>query len=657
MKIEQKLTHNFRTITILCIILLCSGCNRIHPPIAQRISSEELINGTRVNDPYNWMKNQSDPKTLAYIRDENAYADHYFNGISNLKDNLFKELEDHSEYEHKQGTLPILKGDYYYYSRIPSGKKFPVHFRKLNEEKANEEKLLDENEFAKGSQQFTPVQFLPSPDNSQFLFCYIRDHVSRLIIRSCSKIEFVDSITVPVDKALWSPDGKSVLYVKEMSDVLIHKINSPVTQDIRIYHEKRSGLKIDITLSGSQKYFFIISSNEESTECSFISADMKTPKPTLIDPLKTGRRYLADHFLSNYFLVISNMTSGNHGLYKAFITSPSAANWSTVLAPSDSLEINSYTVIDQRFLLLFETKLLNARMRLVDLALGGKDNEIIFREPDGHLEFLYYDNKDHKVAFSFSSLLTPVMVYNYAIDSHHLSIHKRPSIKDYKQEDYITETIWVKSGQGNLLPVTMIHKNGAKRSDGLNPVYLEVYGNAQDQDKIIFNKDLIGLMDRGFYIANVHLGGFVGKINQLTESGNVDNNIVADYLNCAKELIQKGITAKGMITATGSYEGSQIAFNALNEHPEIFKAGLFVNSVVDIYSIKQNYPALFFRNYFSERHNNVTNSLRAVANIRFDGLGKNEVIIKTDWEENSEYYNGMVAENFAFLLDQYGIKQ
>ena len=152
-------------------VLIFSGC-RHSPPVAEQVVSEKVIHGIHISDPYQWMENPKDPKTTAYIRNENAYADNYFRHISGLKNNLLKELEEQFAYQTRLGSIPILEGDYYYYKRIPKGKEFPVHYRKLNEENAKEEQLLDENELSKGSLNFSMDQFLVSPDYSSYLYCY-----------------------------------------------------------------------------------------------------------------------------------------------------------------------------------------------------------------------------------------------------------------------------------------------------------------------------------------------------------------------------------------------------------------------------------------------------------------------------------------------------
>ncbi len=458
-----------RMIILFSVLTIMVGCNRLKPPVAMQIPSEQVVLEIHLTDPYKWMENPKNPKTIAYINAENEFAIHYFDRVTELKDKLLKEFEEKDAFANKWGTNPVLTGDYFYYSRVSPGKDYPVHYRKSNTDNAKEESLLDENLLAKGFQDYRMNQFLASSDNSFYFYCYAINGIDRLIIQSINGKTPNDSIIAHVTHAIWAQDGKSVVYVKNDKEVFIHKLNTLASHDLLIYDEKRNDLDVDITLSGSGKYIFINSNNSESNECSYIPADIKITKPTLIEPLKEGRKYFPNHFGSDFFLILSDHDSGNRKLYKAMISNASEKGWRTVLEGNDSIYINDFTVIDQKYLLLFETKQLNARMRLIDLSNSGKDNQITFREPDGHMVFNYFNRKECKIVFSFASILTPFTTYRYDINNRQLIIERPPLVKDYQKENYITELVWAKSGDGTLIPISMIHKNGMKEKRWQEP--------------------------------------------------------------------------------------------------------------------------------------------------------------------------------------------
>jgi oligopeptidase B len=696
-------TSGYRTIIFFLLLTLVCGCNRLKPPVAQQIPSEQVVQGIHLTDPYKWMENTKDPKTIAYINAENEYADHYLDRID-LKNRVLKEFEERDEFADKWGTNPVLTGDYFYFARITPGKDYPIHYRKLNVDNAKEESFLDENVLSNGSSDYKMKQFLSSPDNSCYLFSYTLNGIDRLIIQSFDGKTSNDSIIASITYALWAQDGKSVIYVKDKKEVFVHKLHTPASQDLLIYDEKRMDLDVDINLSGSGKYIFVKCSNAGSDEYSYFPADLKTMKPMLIEPYKEGTKYFPNHFGSDFFLILSDQDSGTRKLYKAMIDNPSAKNWSTVLEGNDSIYINDFTVIDQKYLLLIETRQMNARMRLIDLSYGGKDNQITFREPDGHIEFNYFNSKAEKIVFSFASLLTPYTTYNYDINTRELIIGRPPLVKDYQKENYITETVWVKAADGTLIPVSMVHKNGMKRSDGKNPLYLEAFGSYGLVVQSDFTSARLSLLDRGFYLAVAHIrgGGEFGR--KWWESGKLLNKKTAinDYLSCAEFLVEQGYTAKGTITATGSYEGGTVIGAAVNQRPDLFKSVLLLmpdmDMVADVldssvntinhdkrieygnpanrqqfeylhsYSPydntkKQEYPAMLFRSSLGCQLVECYGALKMVAKLRSIASGKNIFLIKTSSgklnmgnyreKEDEKFW----AENWAFILKQYGIEE
>ncbi len=697
-------TKGFRWGVFLSITMILPGCQRSHSPVAQKIASERVVQGIHITDPYKWMEDPKDPGTIAYSSAENDFSDHYFNGIAGLKDNILKEFQDRDSFAVKWGTTPVMVGDYFYYCRIPSGKDYPVHYRKTNGDNAKEESFLDENLLVQGLSEYPMIHVLPSPDNSSYFYLFtINGNDSRLVIKSFNGKKPADSIVGNVTCAAWAQDCNSIIYVKNKKDVLVHKIAAPVSPDILIYSEKRNDLNVEISPSGSGNYIFIESYNKESNECSFIPANLKTLKPQLIDPLKEGRKYFPNHFGSNFFLILSDQGSGNRKLYKALIIDPSAKDWSTVLEGNDSLYINNFTIIDQKYLLLLETTQLNARMRLIDLSMGGKDNQITFREPDGHVEFNYYNRKEEKIVFSFASLLTPYTTYNYDLNTRQLEINRPPKVRDYLKENYISELVWARSGDGTLIPISMIHKNGLKRSDGSNPVYLEAYGSYGTNLHRDFNSYRVSLLDRGFYIAVAHVrgGGEFGK--KWWEAGRLMNkkNAVNDYIACAEYIISHGYTAKGMITAAAGCEGGMVIGAAVNQRPDLFKSVLLlapdldmVSEILDSTSVRgnkdkrmefgdpgskkqfeylysyspydniksQDYPAMLFRSIPGDHQGEFSGQLKMMAKLRASAQGNNILLLRIDknlrMQENiAAKDNEFWAENWAFIFKQYGIKE
>ena len=61
-------------------------------PVAPREPKDVTVHGDRRIDDYFWLRQRDDPRTLPYLRAENAYADAWFAPHAALKEQLYQEM-------------------------------------------------------------------------------------------------------------------------------------------------------------------------------------------------------------------------------------------------------------------------------------------------------------------------------------------------------------------------------------------------------------------------------------------------------------------------------------------------------------------------------------------------------------------------------------
>ena len=80
-----------------------------------------------VEDPFHWLRDRSDPDTIAYLEAENDYANAWFDERKDLIDELFEEIK--SRIQETDISAPIPIDDWWYVSRTEEGLSYPSHCR------------------------------------------------------------------------------------------------------------------------------------------------------------------------------------------------------------------------------------------------------------------------------------------------------------------------------------------------------------------------------------------------------------------------------------------------------------------------------------------------------------------------------------------------
>src|SRR5262249_29221777 len=144
------------------------------PPIARQVEHISIWHGEKVNDPFFWLREKSNPEVIKYLEAENAYTEAMTRNIQPFAAALYQEMLGHIK--QTDLTVPVRRGAFLYYTRTEEGKQYPIQWRKSitadgsSPENAREEVLLDLNELAKGYKFVSLGAFEVSDDASMLAY-------------------------------------------------------------------------------------------------------------------------------------------------------------------------------------------------------------------------------------------------------------------------------------------------------------------------------------------------------------------------------------------------------------------------------------------------------------------------------------------------------
>jgi prolyl oligopeptidase len=139
--------------------------------------------------------------------------------------------------------------------------------------------------------------------------------------------------------------------------------------------------------------------------------------------------------------------------------------------------------------------------------------------------------------------------------------------------DVVATEVMVKSFDGVMVPMSIIHKEGVKL-DGSNPTLLYGYASYGITEEPFFSIGRLAWMDAGgvFAIANPRGSGVYGR--QWHEDGKkaTKPNTWRDFIACAEWLVANRWTQPARLAIWGGSAGGILVGRAMTERPDLFVA-------------------------------------------------------------------------------------
>ncbi len=142
----------------------------------------------------------------------------------------------------------------------------------------------------------------------------------------------------------------------------------------------------------------------------------------------------------------------------------------------------------------------------------------------------------------------------------------------------VAEEVLVKSHDGAMVPMSIIHKQGTKL-DGNNPVMLYGYASYGMTEEPWFSYSRLAWMDAGgvFAVANPRGSGVFGRSWHEAGRQQTKPNTWKDFIACGQYLVDKKWTNPSRLAIWGGSAGGILVGRAMTERPDLF--GVVIPSV------------------------------------------------------------------------------
>ncbi len=528
------------------------------------------------------------PEVRKYLEEENAYFEYQMKNTKDSQKKIFDEIKGRIKLEDQ--SLPFKDVRYEYWTKTTEKGNYSIKLRKKINTNEVEEIWNGDKEKEKLNTEYFGLGDLEVSFNDKYLAYSLDLKGSEYYTIHVRDIETNKLITEKIQETsgsiTFSLDDKFIFYSKldehhRPRKIFRHKLGCSVLDDELIFEEKSEAFTVGLGISSDEKFFFITSSDHNTSEQYYFSVDEQEPKPKLIQKRERGIIYSVNSW-DEHFYKHTNKDAEDFKIERA--RSLEDQNWEVFIPARNEVLIGGLVFL-KNWIIRSETSNALSKLILRDPKTN-KEEEIIFSDEKVVVPGISLAQKDKntdEVHLSYSSPKTPGRTYLYNLKTKERKLLKEQEIPSgHNSDDYIVERLECSSHDNRLIPLTITrHKNTPV--DGSANLLLYGYGSYGSSMTPNFSSTRLSLIDRDIIWVTAHIRGGMEKGMKWWKEGKLLNkkNTFEDYIAVAKFLIEKKYTSKGKIIGMGGSAGGLLMGAVVNKNPELFKGIVMAVPFVD----------------------------------------------------------------------------
>ena len=563
----------------------------VSAPVPLHRPTERIFHGDTVEDPYEWMREKTDPEVIAHLEAENAYADARTAHLAGLRATLVEEFIGHTQ--ETDLSVPVRRDDWWYITRTTAGDDYPKFTRVADTGTMpqvepgtmleGEQVLLDAQAEAAGAEFYSLGGLVPSPDHTLYASAVdtAGDERFTLRIKDLASGEIIDEAVTGAGYGLaFSTDQQWLFYARvddswRQHQIWRHRIGSDASEDQLVIEEPDERFMIGFDRSRDGSTLVIQAGSTSTTEAWLLDLTNPAAAPVPAGGRRDGVDYGVEH-AGDRLLIVHN--DGHRGFALAQAPLEAPERWEELLVADEGERLLAV----EAFASVVALELRSGGLASVRLIPRAADGTLLVAEATdithgGELDTVELDanpNWDQRtVRYQLTSMLTPTTVAERDLASGESSVLRVTPVPHYDPSLYVERREWARAEDGTAIPLSVVARRDVP-VDGTAPGYLYGYGSYEVSIDPSFVPTRLSLLDRGVVIAIAHVrgGGEMGR--DWYEHGKLleKKNSFGDFVAAATHLTDSGLVAAGRLSAEGRSAGGLLMGGIANLAPERFRA-------------------------------------------------------------------------------------
>lgn len=559
-------------------------------PITQKIAHTDTYFDTVVDDPYQWLEDDTSAQTIAWVDAQDKVTFDYLDKIpyrQQLKER-YKELYDYAKLDNV-----VIAGEYIFFQKKEGlQNQMTTYIQKGTTGKP--EVFIDPSKIdPKG---LTTLEISSVSNDNKYVT--VTQNKAGSDWQELSVYE-IDTKTKLSDELTWlksaspswykngffysrypKPETGTELSAKnEFHSVYYHKLGNTQDKDELVYKDPKEPLSYNAVYATENGNYLILyrSLGTYGNEIYYKKANESGWD---FKPLFTGSKneyaVLDDAF--DNFIVYTDEAAPNKQLISVDLNKPEAKNWITLIPEDKNALLEGVTMYKNKVVAKY---LQNATNKLYFIEDNGKKTEIEL-PGTGNVEIFGGKSSDKLFAYTYTSFNYPNTIFTCNLESEKSTLFLKPELK-FNPEDYESKQVWYKSKDGTKISMFIVHKKGLILN-GKNPTYLYGYGGFSVNMTPSFSASRILLLENGGVFAMPNLRGGAEYGEEWHKAGTLmqKQNVFDDFIYAATYLIKQKYTSKEKLAIAGGSNGGLLVGACMTQRPDLFKVAFPAVGVLDM---------------------------------------------------------------------------
>ncbi|MGO1686652.1 MAG: oligopeptidase B, partial [Brachybacterium sp.] len=447
-----------------------------HPaaPVPAHRPTERTFHGDAVVDPYEWMRDKTDPEVIAHLEAENAYADARTAHLDQLRSTLVEEFVGHTQ--ETDLSVPVRRDAWWYITRTTAGNDYPAFTRVADAGVLpqvepgvmleGEQMLLDAQAEAAGSEFYSLGGLAPSPDHALLAYAVdtAGDERFTLVVKDIDSGEILDEAVTGAGYGLaFSTDQQWLFYARvddawRQHQIWRHRIGTAMSEDMLVIEEPDERFMIGFDRSRDGSALVIQAGSTSTTEAWLLDLAEPTSAPVPAGGRRDGVDYGVEH-AGDRLLIVHNDGHRGFALAQAPLEAPNA--WEELLAAGEGERLLAV----EAFASFVALELRSGGLASVRLIPRAADGSLLVGEATdithgGELDTVELDVNPNweqsTVRYQLTSMLTPPTVAEREVSGGATTVLRVTPVPNYDPSLYVERREWASAEDGTAIPLSVL---------------------------------------------------------------------------------------------------------------------------------------------------------------------------------------------------------